>query len=426
MNHNPEPGTQEVEVILVGNELLKGERRDAHLAYLGVLLGRAGVSVSAAHVVGDDRGQIADLVREGARTSRVVIVSGGLGPTHDDITREGVADGLDLPLVFHEDEWKIIDRFFAGFGMKADDSNRRQAYFPESATPIANQRGTAAGFVVEHAGCLIAVLPGPPRELAPMMEEVVFARIQGIFGRQPLLRKTFRTTGIGESTMTPLVRPVFDKFPEFDISSLPHIGGVDIVATQKGGDIAQAVVRGKALELESELRSALGDKIYGSDGDTLEAVVGAELTRRGETLGIAESLTGGMIGKQITDTPGSSHYLLADVVAYSNESKAAFLGVTEGSLVAHGAVSEAVCREMADGIREKTGATYGLATTGIAGPGGGTEEKPVGLTFYGLSWQDGDTILHRVFPGNREDVRSRVMHATLGLLYKHLMRTPKK
>ena len=161
MNRSSEPKTSEVEIILVGNELLKGERRDAHLAYLGGLLRRVGVGVSAAHVVGDDREQIAELVREGARASRVVIVSGGLGPTHDDITREGVADGLDLPLEFREDEWKVIKGFFARFGRKADDSNRRQAYFAKGATGIANRRGTAAGFVVEHAGCLIAVLPGP-------------------------------------------------------------------------------------------------------------------------------------------------------------------------------------------------------------------------------------------------------------------------
>jgi nicotinamide-nucleotide amidase len=379
--------------------------------------------VSAAHVVGDDRDKIADMVRESVGTSHVVIVSGGLGPTHDDITREGVADGLDLPLEFHEDEWKTVESFFAGFGQKADDSNRRQAYFPEGATPIANRRGTAAGFVIEHAGSLIAVLPGPPRELIPMMEGGVLARVQALFGRPPLFRKTLRTTGIGESTMTPLVQPVFARFPEFDISSLPHIGGVDIVATQRAGDIAEETMREKASEFERELRSALGDKIYGGDDDTLEAVLGAELIKRGETLGIAESLTGGMIGKQITNTPGSSHYLLADVVAYSNESKVAFLGVTGGALEAHGAVSEAVCREMAAGIRRKTSATYGLATTGIAGPGGGSEEKPVGLTYYGLSWEDGEDIRHRVFPGNREDVRSRVMYASLGLLYKHLMRT---
>jgi nicotinamide-nucleotide amidase len=345
-----------------------------------------------------------------------------LGPTHDDVTREGVADALGLALEWNDDEWKTIETFFAGFGMKADDSNRRQAYFPKGAVPIANSRGTAAGFLVEREEYMVAVLPGPPRELMPMMEQVVLARIQEIFGRPARVRKVFRTTGIGESTMTPLVRPLFDKFPEFDISSLPHIGGVDIVATQRIDDVTKSAIHERARSLERALRSVLGDKIYGRDNETLEAVIGAELTRRGETLGIAESLTGGLIGKQVTDTPGSSRYLLADVVAYSNESKVAILGVTEESLVAHGAVSEAVCREMAEGIRQRTGATYGLATTGIAGPDGGTDEKPVGLTYYGLSWEGGDNILHRVFPGNREDVRSRVTYATLGLLYKHLVR----
>jgi nicotinamide-nucleotide amidase len=175
------------------------------------------------------------------------------------------------------------------------------------------------------------------------------------------------------------------------------------------------------LDFETELRDALGNKIYGTGRDTLEGVIGAALVQRGATIGIAESLTGGLIGKRLTDTPGSSKYLLADVVAYSNESKTSFLGVAKESIAEHGAVSEVVCREMANGIRQKTGSTFALATTGIAGPDGGTEDKPVGLTYFGLCWEGGDDIRHRVFPGAREDIRSRVAYASLWLLYARLL-----
>jgi len=412
--------SSEAEVILIGNELLKGERRDAHLSFIGDSLMSIGVRLSAGYAIGDDQSHIADLVRSRVSATRVLLISGGLGPTHDDITREAVADGLNLPLEYNEDEWHVVEKIFESFGKKPDESNRRQAYFPKGAIPIPNKRGTAAGFLVEQSESLVVVLPGPPRELIPMMQTVVLDKVQDVFGRPPIFRQVFRTTGIGESSMTPLVQPLFDKYTDFEVSSLPHVGGVDIVITQKDGDANQKRVQQSALDFESNLRDALGDKIFGTGRDTLEGVIGAELSQRGATIAIAESLTGGLIGKRMTDTPGSSKYVLADVVAYSNESKASFLGVAEESIVEHGAVSEAVCREMANGVRQKTGATFALATTGIAGPEGGTKDKPVGLTYFGLSWEGGDDIRHRVFPGAREDVRSRVAYASLWLLYARL------
>jgi nicotinamide-nucleotide amidase len=403
----------EVEVILVGDELLKGERRDAHLAFIGSVLGTIGVRITGAHAIGDDRHAIAALVRDRADDARVIIVSGGLGPTHDDVTREGVAEGLGLELQYREDEWQAIVKIFEGFGVDPDESNRRQAYFTEGAVTIANPKGTAAGFMVEKDDLLVAVLPGPPRD-----------RIKGIFGREPIFKGTFRTTGIGESSMTPLVKPIFDEFAaDFAVSSLPHLGGVDIVLTQKPGATGGERLRRRADAFEKRLREVLGSKVYATGNDTLEAIIGGALAGRGETLAVAESLTGGMLGKRLTDVPGSSRYLLADVVAYSNESKMKFLGVGEDSLRTYGAVSEVVCREMAEGVRRSCGASYGLATTGIAGPDGGTAEKPVGLAYLGLSWEGGDTIKHRVFPGARPDVRERVAFAALLLLHERLQST---
>jgi nicotinamide-nucleotide amidase len=410
----------EVEVILVGNELLKGERRDAHLESIGRALARVGVELGGAHAIGDERGRIAGIVRDRLDDARVIIVSGGLGPTHDDVTREGVADALGKPLEFRVDQWREIEKIFQRFGREPEESNRRQAYFPEGAEPMANPNGTAPGFIVESGDCLIAVLPGPPRELNPMLEEAVLPRIADLFKRDALFTETFRTTGIAESTMISVIQPVFESYGEFTISSLPHIGGVDIGITQKPGVSDRKQLRKKARAFEKELRDRFGTRVYGKGEILLESVIGEALVAGGATLALAESLTGGLIGKRLTDVAGSSRYVLADIVAYSNEAKMHFLGVKKETLTKYGAVSEEVCREMAEGIRERTGATFGLATTGIAGPGGGSKQKPVGLTFYGLSWQGGRAIRNRVFPGHRDEVRNRVTYATLYLLHDKL------
>jgi nicotinamide-nucleotide amidase len=412
--------TGEVEIILVGNELLKGERQDAHLSFIGNAMARIGVRVTGAHVIGDDRAEIAGLISDRTDNARVIVVSGGLGPTHDDVTREGVADGLGLELEFRDNEWQTIRKIFTGFGREPDESNRRQAFFPKGAVALANPKGTAAGFMVDMDDLLVAVLPGPPRELRPMLENTVVSRVNAIFGRPPVFKRTFRTTGIGESAMTPNVAPIFDEFDEFVVSSLPHLGGVDIVITQRPDVSEGARLRERADAFEVKLREVLGHHVYATGTESLEAAIGEALAARGETVAVAESLTGGLIGKRFTATPGSSRYFLADVVAYSNAAKESFIAVSGPSLEAHGAVSEVVCREMADGVRKATGATWALASTGIAGPDGGTKEKPVGLAYYGLSWDGDDIIKHRVFPGSREDVRERVVWAALFLLFERL------
>ena len=411
----------DVEVVLLGNELLKGERKDAHLAFIGRAMLPLGVKVGLALVIGDDRAAISSCIRERVSRTRVIITTGGLGPTHDDVTREGVADGLGLPLEFDPKQWQDIQKVFQKFGRRAGDSNRRQAYFPRGATPAPNPWGTAPGFTIEHDGCLIAVLPGPPRELVPMLETSVIPLIAAVFKKEPLYVETFRTTGMGESTMTPHVQPIFDRHDAFDVSSLPHIGGVDIVITQKLSVVDRALVERQAREFEEQLRAYLGSKLYAKGDASLEAVVGRALADTGETLSVAESITGGLIGKRLTDVPGSSRYLLADVVAYSNESKVSLIGVSKKAISQHGAVSETVCRQMADGVRRKTGATWALATTGIGGPGGATPDKPVGLTYYGLTWQGGADIRKHVFPGERRDVRERAVFATLLLLHRRLV-----
>lgn len=410
----------DVEIIIVGNELLRGDRRDSHLEFLGRRLLRMGVRLDHAHVVGDDRERIAELVAARIKKSRVLIVTGGLGPTHDDITRDAVADGLGVTLEFVEDQWEAIQAMFARYGWKVSESNRRQAFFPKGATPIANARGTAPGFVAQSGGCLVAVCPGPPREFRAMLDNDIVPMIERAFDRPELVQEIYRTAGIGESKLTPLIESLLDRHKGLTVASLPHIAGVDLLvrAGRNAGNAAdlRLVMDG----FEKDLRASLAHRIYAKGDVSFEEVIGDLLADRGETLAVAESLTGGLMGKRLTDVSGSSRYLLADVVSYSNESKSKFLGVAGDTLIAHGAVSRPVCREMADGVRIATGATYGFATTGIAGPTGGTDEKPVGLCYFGLSWEGGADIQRRIFPGERNAVRERVVWASFFLLYEKL------
>jgi len=410
----------DVELLLVGYELLRGDRRDSHAEFLGRRLLETGVRVERVHVAGDDAGEIARVVRERIPLTRMLVVTGGLGPTHDDVTREGVAEGIGLPLEFDERQWDKIRAYFARSGRLASESNRRQAMFPKGAIPIDNTRGTAPGFTVESGGCLVAVLPGPPPELRTMADASLVPLAAAMFGRAAPVTRTFRTMGIGESQMSPLLDELAARYNGFTLASLPHIAGVDLILRSGPDAGALEAAAAAADAFEAELRAALGNKIYTTGDESLEEIVGRILAERGSTIAVAESLTGGLLGKRLTDTPGSSRYVLADVVAYANQAKIDFLGVNERSLASSGAVSDAVCREMADGVRRRAGATYGLATTGIAGPDGGTAEKPVGLAYFGLSWEGGCEIRRRVFAGARSDVRERVVWASLSLVYEFL------
>jgi nicotinamide-nucleotide amidase len=403
----------DAEIILIGNELLKGERRDSHLQYLGGALGRTGVRA--------DLCQVAGLVKDCVARTRTLLICGGLGPTEDDITREAVAEGLGEPLEFDEAAWEVIRSYFASLGLTPSDTNRRQAFFPRGATPISNAKGTAPGFSIENNGCLIFTLPGPPHELIPMVEADVLPGLRSIFRRAPIFTETFRTAAIGESTLASLIEEILPRYAEFEFASLFSPSGVDIIATERGGAQPREHLAERAAAFGDELRKILGHKYYANGTTSLEQVVGGLLTGKEMTLSIAESLTGGLIGKRISDVPGCSRYFLADVVSYSNECKIDMLDVSPEALKRFGAVSEAVCVQMARGVRERTRSIWGLSTTGIAGPGGGSNEKPVGLCYYGLSWDGGEDVQHRTFRGGRDMVRERVVYAALYLLYKHLV-----
>jgi nicotinamide-nucleotide amidase len=411
----------DVEVLLVGNELLRGERRDAHLSFIGQRVQRAGVRVAECHAVADDIGAIAAKVRERLPRTRVLVVTGGLGPTDDDVTREGVAEAVAEPLEFRDTTWREIEAFMSARGRTPTEANRRQAHFPRGAEVLGNALGTAPGFALESGGAHVFVLPGPPPELQPMLEVFVMPRVLALFDRTPLRVETFRTIGIAESQLFELLEPTTVALSAYSVSWLPSISGVDVVLTQKSAAPA-AFLDPEAQRLHDRMTEALGSKYYERGTRPLAQVVGETLRARGETLAATESLTGGSVARLVTEHPGSSEYFLASAVTYSNDSKAALAGVRAETIEQFGAVSEETCTEMAHGIRRRVGATYGIATTGIAGPGGGTVHKPVGLTFIGVAWEGGSQIKRVMYVGDRSTIRDRAAHGVLWLLHDRLAR----
>jgi nicotinamide-nucleotide amidase len=412
----------DVEVLLVGNELLRGERRDAHLSFLGQSVQRAGVRVDECHAVADDVAAIAAKVNERLPRTRVLVVTGGLGPTDDDVTREGVAEAIAEPLEFRETTWREIEAFMSTRGRTPTAANRRQAHFPRGAEILGNALGTAPGFAVASGGAHVFVLPGPPPELQPMWDSLVMPRVLALFGRTPLRVETFRTIGIAESQLFELLEPATTALSAYSVSWLPSISGVDVVLTQKSAAQA-ALLDPEAQRVHDRMAEALGSKYYERGTRPLAKVVGDALRTRGESVAVAESLTGGTVARLVTEHAGSSEYFLASAVTYSNESKAALVGVRAETIEQFGAVSEETCTEMAHGIRRRAGATYGLATTGIAGPGGGTPHKPVGLTFIGVAWEGGSQIKRVNYAGDRSTIRDRAAHGALWLLHDRLARS---
>lgn len=411
----------DVEVLLVGNELLRGERRDAHLSFIGRSVQRAGVRVDECHAVPDDIEAIAAKVRERLPRARVLVLTGGLGPTDDDVTREGVAEAVAEPLEFRDGTWREIETFMSARGRTPTEANRRQAHFPRGAEILGNALGTAPGFTLESGGAHVFVLPGPPGELQPMWEALVMPRVLSLFGRVPLRVETFRTIGVAESQLFETLEPTTVALSAYSVSWLPSISGVDVVLTQKR-DAQAARLDSEAQGVHERMMEALGSKYYERGTRPLGQVVGETLRARNETLAVAESLTGGTIARLLTDHAGASDYFLASAVTYSNPTKTAFLGVRAETIEQFGAVSEETCTEMAHGIRRRVGATYGIATTGIAGPDGGTPHKPVGLTFIGVAWEGGSQVKRVMYVGDRSTIRDRAAHGVLWLLYDRLVR----
>jgi nicotinamide-nucleotide amidase len=368
------------EIIAVGSEMLGSTRMDTNSLYVTERLTAIGIDVRVKSVVGDERDALADVFRQALTRADVVVLTGGLGPTDDDLTRDVVADVLGLPFDADETIVEQIRARFAKRGMEMPDINRRQAQVPRGATVLDNPKGSAPGLLIDRGEQVVLLLPGPPRELKPMLDRVCDGPLRDRGDGARAYQVSLFITGRGESHVDQLVQPAYsrwrDERPPISTTILATMGQIELHLTVRDTDAARAKAR--LDRARDELHTLLGDDVYSLDGRPMEEVVGALLRDRAFTIAAAESCTGGLLTSRLTDVPGSSAYVRAGVVAYANEDKTAFLDVPAGMIAAHGAVSEPVAVAMAEGIRTRTGAHVGIGITGIAGPGGGTPEKPVG------------------------------------------------
>ena len=403
------------EIVTVGTEILLGDLVDTNTAWLSRRLANLGVGIYRHTTVGDNRERIAAGIKEAAARADLVITTGGLGPTSDDLTNEALSLVTGRQMVEYPEAREHVDEMFRKFGRKPTANNYKQAVFPEGTTLIPNPQGTAMGALLEADGTLFATLPGVPSEMKGMFEETLEPLIRNRT-EGSIVSKTLWFAGIGESALAEQVQDFLDA-TDPTVAPLAGQGKVRLRITTRAATPEEAEKR--IAPVEREILARLGDYYFGEGDETLESAVGHLLKENGATLALAESCTGGLLAKRLTDVAGSSAYFKEGLVTYSNESKERLLGVPKEMLLEHGAVSEIVARKMADGVRKLAGSDYGLSVTGIAGPDGGTEEKPVGLVFIGLSDSEG-TFAERLdlsaWARSREAIRERSANRALDLL----------
>jgi nicotinamide-nucleotide amidase len=407
------PSLKTAACVAIGSELLGDDRLDSNSLRITATLARFGIEVVEKRVVGDSVDRLAAVIAELMTQVDLVMLTGGLGPTADDVTREAVARALGRDLVRDPEleEW-ILSRYQA-HGRVMPDVCRKMADVVQGARPLANTRGAAPGILINVDGRILVALPGVPWEMEDMLERDVVAELEV---SNPGIRRLSRSLllgGVFESAIEERIAPLYQRFGGNRVTILAKCGVVRLVLTAQGD--ANAAAR-RLDEMESEFRQVLGDDLAGVDVSGIEDVVLQRLRDRKETLATAESCTGGMLGARITGVAGASDVFVGGVVSYSNDVKTRVVGVPESLLVAHGAVSEPVARAMAEGVRERLGADWGVGVTGIAGPGGGTEDKPVGLVYWAVASSAESIVRRQVFPGTREVVRLWSVHSVLDLL----------
>ena len=410
-----------LEVLTIGTELVLGYTVDTNAAELGRALAAAGAEITRRTTVPDRPEAIRVGVAEALDRTGFVITTGGLGPTRDDMTKTVVAQLLDKRLVLDERLLASIEARFRRMGRPMPGINRTQAEIPEGATILPNPRGTAPGLWVEDArGRVVVLLPGVPREMRGLLVDEVLPRIVARQGsrRRVVRSRTVRTTGVSESALAERVGPIEPEIAPLTLAYLPSVEGVDLRVTAWGLDPEDAEAR--LAVVVARLQAAVGEHGYGEDDADLAAVLLEALRKRRHRLGVAESCTGGMIGERITNVPGASDTFIGGVVAYADVIKTAALKVPLETLEAYGAVSEETVRAMAEGAQRLFSADCTIAVTGIAGPGGGTPEKPVGTVWLAARMHTTTRALMRVLPGDRDDVRRRAAQAGLDLLRRLL------
>ncbi|HZI79280.1 MAG TPA: competence/damage-inducible protein A [Vicinamibacterales bacterium] len=411
-------------IVAVGSELLETTRIDTNSLFITEQLNGVGIDVVAKHIAGDDRAMLIHVIRSALAAADLLVVCGGLGPTDDDLTRDAVADVLGRPLAEDAGLVEHLRRRYASRGLSAPMplNNLRQAMVPAGAVAIDNPNGSAPGLWIDHGAQAVLLLPGPPRELKPIMTALAETRLRPRASGVVIVRRMIRISGRFESHVDQALHPLYEEWaaavPPVAATILASLGQIELHLS-----VRHASAQEGAAILEHATAQAvgvLGDDVFSTDGRRLEEVVGDALAARGLWLAAAESCTGGLVTSRLTDVPGSSRYVGASIVAYANEAKTSLLGVSEALLAEHGAVSEPVARAMAEGIRSRAGADLGLGITGIAGPTGGTPEKPVGTVAVALASPDRTAARTFRFFGDRELVKFQASQAALDMVRRYL------
>ena len=420
----PLPPLRSAEIIAVGTEMLGPTKLDTNSLFLSRRLGDLGISLRAKSIVGDRRDDLERFFKEALERVDLVILTGGLGPTDDDLTREVVAKALGLELEQDPALVAGLEERFKRRGLRMPAINLRQAMVPRGARVLDNPNGSAPGLLLEIRAKIVVLLPGPPREMQPMFEAVIASVLQARAGQERFFRTVIFVAGRSESHVEEAIEPIYAPLafetPPIETTILAAPGQIEVHLSALSSDPAAATA---ALDsARDRIVGALGDAVFSVNGEPLERVTGAMLQAAGWTIAAAESCTGGLLLSRLTDVPGSSAYVLGGVVAYGNEMKTAFAGVPADLIAANGAVSEPVAEAMASGIRSRTGATIGVGITGIAGPGGGTELKPVGTVAIAVAGPDGVDVRTMHYTGNRALIKHSSSQTALDMVRRAISR----
>ena len=411
------------EIIAVGSEMLTPHRIDTNSLYLTEQLNLLGIDVVFKSIVGDNLRHLVAAVQHGLFRSDILVFSGGLGPTEDDLTREAVAEALGVGLKRDPEIIAKLEKRFADRGWKMTPNNAKQADVLEGATVLPNPNGTASGQWLsgefEGRERIVILLPGPPHEMKALFETEVRDRLRAKVPPAHLFTRTLKLAMLGESAVDARVAPIYKRYPDVETTILAGAGEIELHFKTRATTLEAAQAR--ADEVADLVEVELDDAVYSRDGQSLEQIVGYWLQMRNATLAVAESCTGGLLAERITSTAGSSRYFVGGAVVYSNNLKTEFAGVPADMIERHGAVSREVAAALAEGIRYRCESTLGVGVTGVAGPGGGSPEKPVGLVFHAVASGTGTEIVERNFPGDRKRIRRFASTMALDMVRRKLM-----
>jgi nicotinamide-nucleotide amidase len=411
------------EIVAIGSELLTPFRQDTNSLYLTEKLNQLGVEVIFKTIVGDSREHLTGSASLALSRADIVIFMGGLGPTEDDLTREAVAEALQLEVHRDPEIVAAIERRFASRGWKMSANNAKQGDVIAGAIVLPNPNGTAPGQWIsgkyEGREKIIILLPGPPHELRALFDQECMERLRAKLPPQFIATRVLKVTGMGESQCDARVAPIYKRFGDVQTTILAGAGEIQLHLRTRANSLDAAQQR--VDQVVEEIEAELGDYVFSDNGDSLEQIVGYHLQMRDATLAVAESCTGGLLAERITSVSGSSRYFLGGAVVYSNQLKTGFADVPADMIARHGAVSREVAAALAEGIRKRCQATLGVGITGVAGPAGGTAEKPVGLVFHALAGDRGTEVIERNFPGDRKRIRWFASQQAMDMVRRKLM-----